>query len=487
LASNVNAKAGSGAALAMKTEANQSLAVAAAPSNTNLQKSTVLAGTQISASDQTTTTPYGTFNDAFSRAVKQIALLKNAGDTDLTKVNQYLTQAQNSEGPGVAQADTISGVMMSPLTAVQADISTMLSHPLDAFDPTSVVDSIENTVTADMSANVSQMIADITTGPDSAFTAAQPTYDDLLANAESAQAIAAAMARLYQQRSTAAATALYELLPKTEYAALDSKATAPAHLTTQTNLATRFGQRLSFATVSARLTTAKKSALLAYKKPNTSQLHSAIAQFKAQRATGKSPLPQSTLAGYQSNLTQQLNGYFNGKSVAAIANQRDQLIAQARTQYAKDSTTENGIIALLNQEAAKRGTATNATAANAALPGQPVPKLTAPAALATQGLKTAPSAALAIPRQPVAVVAPVNPPVNQTKTPTWGAAPSAWTPQAATAPAATASRPAMTIGAPATTGAATSFKPATTQTTVQQYQSVQQQPAIQSAPSSLGH
>jgi hypothetical protein len=490
LASNVNAKAGSGAPLAMKTEANQSLALAAAPSNTNLQKSTVLAGTQISASGQTTTTPYGTFNDAFSRAVKQIALLKNAGDTDLTKVNQYLAQAQNSEGPGVAQADTISGLMMSPLTAVQSEIGSMLSHPLSAFDPTSVVDSIENTVTADMSANVSKMIDDITTGPDQAFTAAQPTYDDLLVNAESAQAISDAMAILYQQRSTAAATFLYSLLPKVEFTGVDSKATAPGHVATQTNLDTRVGQRLSFATVSARLATAKKSALLAYKKPNTSQLQSAIAQFKAQRATGKSPLPQSTLAGYQSNLTQQLNGYFNGKSTAAIASQRDQLIAQARTQYAKDPTTENGIIALLNSEAAKRGTTTNSVAGNPAVPGQPVPKLTAPAAIATQGTKAAPSAALAIPRQPVAVAAPVNPPVNQAKTPTWGAAPSAWTPPAATSPVATAGRPAMATAAPSTMGAATSFKPATTQTTVQpvqQYQTIQQQPAIQSVPSSLGH
>jgi hypothetical protein len=419
--------------------------------------------------------------------VKQIASLKSAGDTDLTKVNQSLAQEQNSEGPGVAQADTISGLMMSPLTAVQSEISSMLAHPLSAFDPTSVVDSIENTVTADMSANVSKMIDDITTGPDQAFAVAQLSYDDLLADAESAQAISAAMAHLYQQRSTAAATALYALLPKVEYAGLDSKATAPGHLATQTNLASRFGQRLSFATVSARLATAKKSALLAYKKPDTSQLHSAIAQFKAQRATGKSPLPQSTLAGYQNNLTQQLNGYLNGKSVAAIANQRDQLIAQARTQYAKDPTTANGIIALLNSEAAKRGSTTNSVAGNPAVPGQPVPKLTAPVATATQDIKAAPSAALAIPKQPVAVVAPVNPPVNQAKTPTWGAAPSAWTPQAATAPATTASRPATTIGAPATTGVATSFKPATTQTTVQQYQSIQQQPAFQSAPSSLGH
>jgi len=39
----------------------------------------------------------------FSAARKQIEALKAAGDADLPKVNQYLQQAQSSEGPGVAQ------------------------------------------------------------------------------------------------------------------------------------------------------------------------------------------------------------------------------------------------------------------------------------------------------------------------------------------------------------------------------------------------
>ena len=476
-----NQKPAGGPALAMQAQAKQPLAPAAAPVNPMLQKATVTAGTRVAASDQTITQPYGAFADAFSRAVKQIALLKSAGDADLTKVNQYLAQAQSSEGPGVAQADTVAGLMNSPLTAMQSQISSMLANPLNAFDPTSAVDALENTITADMSANISQMIADITTGPDNAFTAAQPNYDDLLAKAESAQAIAAAMDQLYKQRSTAAATALDALLPRPTYVGMNHQASM------QTNLASKFGRRQPFATVAAKLTSARKNALLAYKKPNTSPLHAAIAQFKAQRAEGKSPLPQSSLLSYQSKLTQQLNGYFNGKSAAAIANQRDQLIAQTRTQYAKDPTTANGVIALLNSEAAKRSTASSATAVNPALPGQPVPKLTAPAASAKPGVMAAPSAALGTPRQPVAAVAPVNPPVSQTKTPAWGASPSAWTPPAAAAPAATVSRPVMATGAPSTTGAASSFKPATTLTTVQPVQQQLPQPAIQGAPSSLGH
>jgi hypothetical protein len=456
----VSEKTPNGAPLAMTAQHSQALVPASASSTgqqeSTLQKSSVTAGTQVAASNELTSAPHGTYADAFSRGVKQIAALKSSGDTDFSKVNQYLTQAQNSEGPGVAAADTLAGVMNAPLTNIESELSSMLSNPLNAFDPTSAVDAIENAVTADVSANISQMIADITTGPDQAFNAAQPTYDDLLATAESAQAIATAMANLYRLRSTAAATALYALLPIREFSNT-SKATVVG-----TSLTAKFGQRLSFAKVSAQLTDSRKTAIAAFKQPNVAQIHAAVAQFKAQRAQGKSALPQSTLLTYKTSFSGQLNAYFNNKSAAAIATQRDQLIAQARTKFAKDPTTENGVISLITSEAAKRSTATNATTTNAAVPGQPVPTLASQSAATTN------------PKQQDGVVAPVNPPVSQTKATTWGATP-AWTPPAA------ASGPAMTSGASSTLKARTTLK------TVQPIQQQTQQPAaLQTAPSSLG-
>ena len=327
----------------------------------------------------------------------------------------------------------------------------MLSHPLEAFDPSSMVDDMESSLTTAMSADIPQMIADITTGPQAAFDASGPSFDDLQMTAESAQKLAAAMATLYRDRTPAAATAVYSLLPQQSYAGMSTK---PMSRTVAAN----FGQRLSYASLATNNTAAKKKLLVVTMPASMAKIHTLLAQYKTQRAQGKSPLSQALMVNYQSSLTSQLNGYFNGKSATAIASQRDQLIAQVRTKYATDPTTANGVIALLNSEAARRGAATNATATVSPIPGQPVPTL------ASQSISSV--------KPTVAPVAPVNPAAAKAPTTSWGAAPAAWAP----APAA----------ATTTTAAPSTFKATTTLKSVQPVQSQTQQPALQAAPSSLG-
>jgi hypothetical protein len=447
---------GGGAPASMTSLRKQSVSPAApaAPAGNPLQqKSTVTAASAIQPSAVVAAAPHGTYADAFSRGVKQLTALQSAGNADLSQVNQYLTQAQNSEGPGVAAADTLAGVLSSPVTNLLSQLSQMLTHPLDAVDPSSMVDDLEKSLTTAMSADIPQMIADITTGPDQAFSAAQPTFDDLQVKAESAVQLAAAMSNLYRLRNAAAADAVFALLPKVDYAGLTSKAT------TRT-VAADFGQRLSYAQVSANNVATKKKLVAVAALPSLAKVHTLLTQYKAQRAQGQSPLSQALMVNYKSNLSSQLNGYFSGKSAAAIASQRDQLIAQARTKYASDPTTANGVIALLNSEAAKRGVATNATATVTPIPGQPVPTL---ASQNTSGMKVQ-----------TAPVAPVNPAATKSPAATWGAAP-AWTPAATGAGAA-----ATTTVAPST------FKTTTSLKTSQPVQTQSQQPALQAAPSSLG-
>jgi len=475
---------------------NQSLVSAGAPANPMLRKGTVGAEAPISNSEVSAATPHGELADTFARAVKQIEVLKSAGDSDLDSVNGYLVQAKNSEGPGDAQADSIAALMFSPLNAIKSEIDALLSNPIAAFDPSSIVDNMESTFMANLTSNVNQIVAAITTGPDKAFTAAQPTYDDLLAKAENAQAIAAAATELYKRRTTAAAEAVNALVPITEYAGT-SNARTPSNIASLSNRASqsnqaslssqapKFGQRQSFAVLSARMLTTRQRALQAFRKPDTTQLHAAIVKFKAQRAAGKSPLPQSTLAAYQNTLKQQLDGHFNGKPAAAVANERDQLIAEARSKLARDPATANNVVALLNSEAAKRTTGTNLATREPNIPGQPVPRVVAPNA-ATAGTATGAF------KQPVAIVAPSNAPVsqatiiqapaNQPKAPTWGPAQSGWTAPGASVPATSVIRPAVTTGTQPTAAAATSFKSTTTQTSVQpvqQYQPVQQAQPVQ--------
>jgi hypothetical protein len=428
---------------------SQDITPAPVSGNSMPQKSTISSAAQISPSAELVAPPHGTYTDAFLQGQKQIAVLKAAGDSYLSTVNQDLAQAQSSEGPGVAAADTVVGALESPVTAIVSQLTSMLAHPLDAFDPSSMVDDMEKTITTAMSSNIPLMIADITTGPDQNCDAAKFVYDDLLLNAEQAQAIATAMDRLYKLRTPGAAEALYALLPKVEYAGVTSKATVRAATAT-------FGQRQSYAIVAANSAAAKQKLLVVVTPPSLAKIHTLIVQFKAQRAQGKASLPQSALVAYKSNFSGQLNSLFNSKSSAALAAQRDQLIAQARTQFAKDPTTENGVIALLNSEAAKRSVLTNTTAAIAPVPGQPVPTLASQAATRST--------------VPIGVVPPVTTPVSQTKTTAWGTTP-AWTPPAA------AGAPATTVAAPST------FKATTTLKAVQPVQT--QQPALQAAPSSL--
>lgn len=453
------------------------------PPGNSLQRSTVTAG-QTAVSVESQLAPHGSYADAFARGVKQITALKGAGDTDATQVNQYIAAAQHSEGPGVAAANTLAGAINAPLNGIEAQLTSMLSNPLKAFDPSSTVDSIEDSVKANLSVNIAQMIDDITSGPKQAFNSATPFGDDLFSKAELAQATAAAMDKLYRFRTPAAADALYALLPKQDYAGLTSKATATGTL--NGNVAAR----LSASTIAPKFSSFRQKALLAVKQPNLDSIHAAVAQFKAQRAQGKTAQSASMVQTYRTNLSKQFDVYFAGKSPAAVATQRDQLIAQARTRFATDPTTQNGVIGLINSEAAKRGSTANAT-----LPGQRAPTASSPTAPITgpAAAMTAPAAAMTSIKPQIglapAAAAP-NVPAAPAKPAAWGTAPPAWTPPAASASAMTTAAPlaphAVTPVTPPAVTAAAALKPTPVVKTIQPVQHPPQQPsAVHTTPSSL--
>jgi hypothetical protein len=449
--------------VAMTATRSQAGAPAASTGSSLTQRSTVISTAPVQTAQQLQA-PHGAYADAFARAVKQLTAMKSAGDADLSKVTQYVAQAQSSEGPGVAAADTLAGAISSPITGILSHLSSMLTNPLDAFDPSSMVSDMETSVGQAMSADIPKMISDITAGPEQAFNAAGPAFDDLQGNAAGAQQLAAAMANLYKARNQAAANALYALLPQVNFTGVTAKATS-------VNLAASMGQRLTYATITANNKAARQKLLAVPAIPSFARINSLMAQLKTQRAQGRSPLPRAVMTNYSNTLSSQLNSYYNGKSPAAVASQRDQLVAQARTQYANDPTTANGVIALLTSDAAKRGAATGTSATAAAqIPGQPAPTLTSQ------------SAVTAKPPTRAAVPAPVNPPTApptaNAPAPTWGPAP-AWTPAttAVTTPAAAA--------VPSTTTATSTFKSTTALKNAQPIQQPVQRPTQPAAPSSL--
>ncbi len=364
---------GGGPLLAVTAQGNQNLVPAGGVSNNPLiQKGAVDASIQAGLGPALVSTPPGTFADAFSRAIQQIQVLKTAGDTDFSKVNASLQQAQSSEASGVKAANQARDVLDAPLVAVESTVSDLLTHPWSAWDPSSIVDSIEDKIKADLSANMGAMVNDITTDADNDFAAVQPNYDELLATAQAAQALETAMANAYRQRTPAAANALYAALPTRHFAGMDSKSTTGTGIAANNvDMAAKFGARVPFSAIAAHYSTAQQRAKLAYKPPDTYRLHVAITQFKAQRAQGK-VMPQATLAAYKSKLAQQFDGTLNGRTPAAIASQRDQLISEARSQFAKDPNTGSAVIGLLNSEASRRMSTANAATTNPTLPGQPV-------------------------------------------------------------------------------------------------------------------
>ena len=439
-----------------------------------LQKSSVNVGTQATTNAESQLAPHGKYADAFARGVKEITALKGTGDTDLNQVNQYLVMAQQSEGPGVAAANTLAGALTAPITDMTSELTSMLENPLKAYDPTAHVNSIEQDIESHLNVNIQTMIQDITAGPTQQFIAAMPAFADLGGNAVDAKAIAAAMDRLYKSRTPAAAEALYELLPQQQYAGLTSRAAATGRLNTPN------GQRMSSGAIDSNIVRFKQQALLPVKLPNFDPIHTAVAQYQAQRAEAQSNRTSSMVQTYRSNFSHQMDGLLAGKTPAGIVSQRDQLIAQARTRFSKDPNTGNGVIALISSEADKHG----ARQSSVPVPSAPA-MTTAAAAKSAPAPITSPAAAMTSVKPqtglaPAATssVAPVIGAPSQPKVPTWGTTP-AWNPGAtAGAPTAAAGASAMTTGAPVAPHAVTAIKPAIPLKSIQPVQRPAQQPAV---------
>jgi hypothetical protein len=402
--------------MAVQPRASEPTAPPPASSGSGLDQTAIASQNMVTL--QSTLPPPGSFSETFSIATKQIASLQSQGQSDMAVVNQNLVNAMNSEGKGeLSAADIANKAINAPLESLRSWLSGLLSDPTKIFDPSSQVQTVEDSVMGSLETNVSTMIDDVVDAPNNYFEALGPSFAQLQVNELNAQAIAAAMDKMYKQRTPATIAALDALLPKqsiTQYASL-SKASVQATL----NIKSANGT--SFADAAAHLK-ATKLQVIASIAPRIQEFHMVAAKLKAQVAQRKLAQTPSMLQTYQGNLNQKLGTLFDGKPASAVIAQRDQLISQARTQFAKDPKTENAVIALFNSEAAKRtGIAAKtapapAAAATATAYSQPVASATAP--LARQVTAVA---------QPTNVVPSVAP-VSQPQATAWATAPPAWKP-----------------------------------------------------------
>jgi hypothetical protein len=357
--------------------------------------------------------PPGAFNEDFALAVKQITALQSASAPDMPNITQNLQKALQTEGVGEQNATGFySTAINAPLDSVKNLLSSILSDPLNAFDPSAQVQTVEDSVVSQLTKSVGTMVDDVMSGPKSAYDALASSFDDLTFNSQSAQTIAAAMDRMYKERTPASVAALHALLPKQIFAGQTK--TAVAGIANTRNAATS-----PFKTIVAQADAVKLKATAAIT-ARVQPFHAAAAQFKAQYAQRKAVQSASMLQTYRNKLTQQTSAAFDGKSAAAVNAQRDQLIAQARSVYAKDTKTQNSVIALLNSEAAKRTGSASAnvgTLTNAAAPAVAPRQVTA---VAPKAVPLVPSAG--------PITAPTAAPASVAPKAAWGAAPPAWTP-----------------------------------------------------------
>jgi hypothetical protein len=279
-----------------------------------------------------------------ARAAAEISKEKSAGDQDFNTVNQYMTTARQTEGAGVQSALQIADkAIAAPFRNLLSQLTSMLSNPTDLMDPSSVIEAAGNSIMASLDVSVGQVVDAITAGPNQAFTSAQPTYSDIRARAAHAHEIASAMDTLYKKRTPGALAELNALLPRVGASANGSamRMTAPV------------SNQYEFSTAMARFAASRQKVKTDFK-ARFQGFATQMAQYKAVRV--KARTAHSNSPTYKSNFSAKLDATVKGKTAAQISAQRDSLIAEARTHFAKDPKTRDAVIALLSSEMTKRST-----------------------------------------------------------------------------------------------------------------------------------
>jgi hypothetical protein len=285
--------------------------------------------------------PHGALAGLLEKGVKVIESLKAAGEPDAAKINQYMMQARQSEGPGLQSAMAVADkAINAPLRDMLSHLNNLLADPTHIFDPSDVVNQLANSVLDNLDTNIGQLIEGITSGPQKAFDAAQPAYDELLTNAERANQIAAAMRRAHTERSQASQNALSDLLPFPSVAS--SNNTRARSLTAGGR--PMYAQIMSTAAVRRQQIAVAPERTVKAIAPLVTELNT----LRAKAATARAAMPT-----YQANFSRQLNALMAGKTQSQINAQRDSLIALARTQLASDPKTRDAVIRQLTTETGK--------------------------------------------------------------------------------------------------------------------------------------
>jgi hypothetical protein len=280
-------------------------------------------------------------NAALQEVKKKRAESSQQQKNILNQAQKAKTQAANGVNAGLALAGELA---VAPLDGLVNWLKDLVAHPDKIFDPTSIIDSEVDTITNDLSNTLDQVANKVTSDANNTMQSAQGDYDDIQKKRDREQEIANKMEALHRDRTQGALEALEKLVPLPRPNRSNIAMAA-------VSLPAGNARVVPFSAIMARFSANREKAL-AVPKQRIQDVKLNVGQLKAIRLQARNI--HNALPQYQKTVSQHLDGYFAGKPAADVARQRDQLIAEARTHFAKDPRTRDAVVKLLTDEAGRR-------------------------------------------------------------------------------------------------------------------------------------
>jgi hypothetical protein len=251
-------------------------------------------------------------------------------------------EAQRKAESGViAAVRIVSDLALAPLDGIVNYLQTLVAHPNNIFDPTSVIDSEVNSVTSALDNSMDQVAKAVTLDAEVQLRNAARDNDEIARLQKEIAAIEAEMEKVEHYRSATAIDHLARLIEPHGQG---------------TTLASTSARHATSAHFAEKVLSARQRAI-AIPKQRVEQFKQDMEQFKTMRKQARDA--HALLPEYQKNFARHMDQSFAGKSAAEAARQRDHLIAEARTRFAHDERTRDAVIELLTRESNKRiGTST---------------------------------------------------------------------------------------------------------------------------------
>jgi hypothetical protein len=270
--------------------------------------------------------------DALRRAKDAVDGLRPDITAPLNQVRQFAGQAEQQVANAAGSAAGIAeNALMAPLRVLGNMLSNLVAHPERIFDPSSIVDDAINQVTTQVIATMNQVHEAVMSQARGTLNLAHQPLQDVLDRSAAAKKIADAMQKLEKNRNRSALEGLNKVVPQQR---VDART-----LVSHTALATHASgiaaldlnkHKTLIAAPFARLDAAKLTARVAGTQMNA-KLKGPWTEFKRLKAA-----PVKLDPSAKPKMEAEIARRFAGKTAAESAAEKQAMLAEARTRFAKD-------------------------------------------------------------------------------------------------------------------------------------------------------